>query len=80
MNSELAVKLDPDNYTCPDHHTDLTRQVLDALDEDGPPVAYGRGLLPGRKGGPRLFEVIVTCPGSAGGAPHELTCAGTWTR
>lgn len=80
MNGDLAVKLNPDNYTCPDHHTDLTRQVLDTLEEDWPPVAYGRRLLPARKAGPRPFEVIVTCPGAAGGGLHELTCAGTWTR
>lgn len=73
------MTLDPGNYTCPDHHTDLTGQVRDALDQDGPPVAYRRGLLPGTKAGPRPFEVIVTCPG-AGGQPHQLTCAGTWAR
>jgi hypothetical protein len=73
------MKLDPDDYTCPDHQTDLTSQVLDALDDDGPPVAYRRpGFLGGRKPGPRPFEVRVTCPG--GGQPHQLTCAGTWTR
>ena len=46
------MKLDPADYTCPDHHTDLTGQVLDALDEDGPPVAYPRLPLLGRKAGP----------------------------
>lgn len=75
------MKLDPDHYTCPDHHTDLTAQVLDALDEgDGPPVAYPRRHLLGRPAGPHPFEVIVTCPGPAGGSPHQLVRAGTWTR
>jgi len=74
------VKLDPADYTCPDHHTDLTGQVLDALDEDGTPVAYPRPSLLGRKAGPRPFEVQVTCPGGTSGGPHPLTCAGTWTR
>ncbi len=74
------MKLNPADYTCPDHHADLTGQVLDALDEDGPPVAYQRRPLLGRKAGPRPFEVMVTCPGDASGGPHPLTCAGTWTR
>ena len=46
----------------------------------GPPVAYQPLLLPGRKAGPRPFEVIVTCPGGASGGPHPLTCTGTCTR
>ena len=76
------MKLDPADYTCPDHHADLTSQVRDALEEDGgPPVAYRRGLLPGKKSGPRPFQVIVTCPGPAGSSqPYQLACAGTWTR
>jgi hypothetical protein len=73
------VKLNPAKYTCPDHHTDLTSQVLDALDEDGPPVAYDRQPLLGRTTGPRPFEVPVTCPGTDGRA-HQLICAGTYTR
>jgi hypothetical protein len=71
------VKLDPRDYTCPDHGIDLTGQVEQALEEDGPPLAYW-GLL-GRAAGPRPFEVIVTSPGTGGGA-HELTCTGTCTR
>ena len=54
--------------------------MLDALDEDGPPVAYQRLPLLGRKSGPRPFEALVTCPGDASGGPHQLTCTGTWTR
>ena len=74
------MKLDPADYTCPDHHTDLTGQVLDALDEDVPPFAYQRLPLLGRKAGPRPFEVQVTCPGDTSGGAHPLTCTGTWTR
>lgn len=75
------MKLDPAEYTCPDHRIDLTGLVRDALDEDdGTPRAYRRGLLPGRKAGPRPFEVIVTCPGSIGGQSHQLSCVGTWAR
>jgi hypothetical protein len=75
------MKLDPAEYTCPDHHSDLTSLVRDALeDEDGTPLAYRRGLLPGSKAGPRPFQVIVACPGPAGGQPHQLACAGTWAR
>jgi hypothetical protein len=74
-----AVKLDPAQYTCPEHHTDLTGQVLDALDVEGPPLVYERPL-PGRPARPRPFEVPVTCPGASGGSPHELTCTGTYTK
>jgi hypothetical protein len=35
------MTLDPDRYECPDHHTDLTELVQEALEELGP-VAYGR--------------------------------------
>jgi hypothetical protein len=76
------MNLDPVEYTCPDHHTDLSDQVRDALEEgDGPPVAYQRRRLLGRAAGPRPFQVIITCPGGAGGSgTHQLACAGTWTR
>jgi hypothetical protein len=66
------MALDPDRYECPDHHTDLTSQVEQALEEIGPPVAY-------RKPGARPFQVIVTCPGASGTGRHSLTCTGTHT-
>jgi hypothetical protein len=65
------MTLDPDRYECPDHHTDLTGQVEQALDELGPPVAY--------RPGPRQFQVIVTCPGTSATGTHQLTCTGTHT-
>ena len=69
------VKLDPAKYACPDHGVDLTSQVEEVLEEDGPPVAYLRLSLRGRRAGPRPFEVIVTCPGT--GQSHQLTAKGT---
>lgn len=66
------MTLNPDHYACPDHHTDLTGLVEEALDELGPPVAY--------QPGPRPFQVIVTCPGTSGTGAHTLTCTGTHTR
>jgi hypothetical protein len=66
------MMLDPDRYECPEHHTDLTSQVEQALDQPSPPVAY---RWPPR---PRPFQVIVTCPGTGTG-PHPLTCTGTRT-
>jgi hypothetical protein len=66
------MTLDPDGFECPDHHTDLTGLVEEALDELGPPVAY--------RSGPRPFQVIVTCPGTGGTEAHPLTCTGTQTR
>jgi hypothetical protein len=66
------MTLDPDRYECPDHHTDLTGLVEEALDDLGPPVAY--------RPGPRPFQVIVTCPGHSGAGAHPLTCTGTHTR
>ena len=72
------MKTNPDGYQCPQHHTDLTDLVQEELDADMPPVAYKRGLLPGRKPPPPTpFEVIVTCPGD--GTPHAQTCTGTYT-
>jgi hypothetical protein len=64
------MTLDPGRYECPDHHTDLTGLVEEALDEQGPPVAY-------RRPGARPFQVIVTCPGTDGTRAHSLTCIGT---
>jgi hypothetical protein len=75
------MTLDPATYTCPDHNLDLTDLVTEALDDDGPPIAYPRPRLPGRAGPrPRPFEVTVTCPGAPGSGPHELVCAGTRTQ
>jgi hypothetical protein len=35
--------LDPATYACPTHHTDLTDQVLDQVEDDGDwPFAYNR--------------------------------------
>jgi hypothetical protein len=62
--------LNPDRYECPEHHTDLTSLVEEALEEQGPPVAY----RPDRR-----FRVIVTCPGQGGTGSHPLTCTGTHT-
>ena len=43
-----AVILDPDTYVCPEHQADLTAQVREALEDDGPPLAYQRPTLLGR--------------------------------
>ncbi len=70
--------LDPDTYLCPEHQADLTPQVREALEDDDTPRAYKRPTPLGRGGpGPRPFRVIVTCPGTAGSAAHQLACAGT---
>jgi hypothetical protein len=71
--------LDPTSYSCPEHHTDLTAQVAEALDDDAPPFAYV-SVFRRKPAGPRPFQVIVTCPGASGSGAHELTCAGQWTR
>jgi hypothetical protein len=67
------MTLDPGRYECPDHHTDLTGLVEEALDEQGPPVAYRR------RSRARRFQVIVTCPGTGSTSAHRLTCTGTHT-
>lgn len=64
------MTLNPGRFECPDHHTDLTGLVEEALEDQGPPAAY--------RPGPRPFQVIVTCSGSGTG-PHPLTCTGTYT-
>jgi hypothetical protein len=71
------MKLDPANYTCPDHPIDVTDKVEAALDEDEdyPQLTYG-----GRRAGPRPFQVIVICEGADGSGKHEVTCTGTWSR
>ncbi len=61
------MTLDPERYECPEHHTDLTGLVEEAVEFLGPPVAF--------RPGPRPFQVIVTCPGGDTGA-HSLTCTG----
>jgi hypothetical protein len=65
------MTLSPEHYECPEHHTDLTGLVEEALDELGPPVAYRRD---------RPFQVIVTCSGTGGTGAHQLACTGTQTR
>ena len=72
--------LDPESYTCPDHHTDLTALVEEALEDEGADVAYKRTLRLGRPARPRPFQVTVTCPATAGSEPHPLVCAGTRAR
>jgi hypothetical protein len=67
------MTLNPDRYECPGHHADLTALVEEAVDEQGPPIAYRRPP------GPRPFQVIVTCPGADGTGAHSLTCTGTQT-
>jgi hypothetical protein len=72
------MNLQPGTYTCPNHRTDLTEQVREALDDgDAPPIAYWRFPVGRAAPAPRAFEVTVTCPGGA--EPHPLTCTGTWT-
>ena len=71
------MKINPDRYQCPQHHTDITELVQEELD-DMPRIAYKRGpLLGGKSPAPTPFEVIVTCPGN--GTPHQQTCIGTYT-
>jgi hypothetical protein len=72
-----AMTLDPTIYQCPEHHTDLTDLVTEALEEEGPPVAYF-GLR--KAATARPFLVIVTCPGANGTGTHRLTCTGTRTQ
>jgi len=74
------MTLNPERYECPEHHTDLTDLVEEALEDQGLEVAYG-GPLRGRKaGGPQPFRVIVSCPSTGGDGAHTLTCTGTQTR
>ena len=68
------MTLDPSTYACPEHHTDLTELVAEALEDGGPPVAYFRLR---KAAAPRPFQVIVTCPGANGAGAHQLTCSGT---
>jgi hypothetical protein len=71
------MTLDPSSYECAEHHTDLTGLVEEALEDDGPPVAYFR-----LRGKPATspFQVIVTCPGANGAGSHQITYTGTQTQ
>ena len=71
------MTLEPSSYQCPEHQTDLTGLVEEALDDDAPPVAY---FSLRKKPAARAFQVIVTCPGMNGVGAHQLTCTGTRTR
>jgi len=66
------MTLVPSSYACPTHSTDLTALVEEALEDDGPSIAYFRL----RKPAARPFQVIVTCPGADGAGAHQLTCTG----
>jgi hypothetical protein len=74
------MTLNPAQYKCLEHGTDLTELVEEALEDQGMDVAYGRPLLGRKAAGPQPFQVIVTCPGAGGTGAHSLTCAGTQTR
>lgn len=71
------MTLDPSSYECAEHHTDLTGLVEEALEDDGPPVAYFRLRS---KPATSPFQVIVTCPGANGAGPHQITYTGTQTQ
>ena len=72
------MTLDPDSYQCPGHQVDLTALVQEALQDQGPPVAYRPPWLSRAAPAERPFQVIITCPGTTGDpAPHPLTCTGT---
>jgi hypothetical protein len=60
------VQLTPATYVCPIHHVDLTPSVRQVLEEEPPPVAYGK----------RPFRVPVTCPGDDTSGAHQQICAG----
>jgi len=74
------MTLDPDRYECPDHHTDLTSLVEEALEDPGVPVAFRNPFGRRHVSSPRPFQVIVTCPGKGGSGAHALTCTGTQAR
>jgi hypothetical protein len=69
-----VLQVDPASFSCPTHGHDLTPQVVEALEERPPPMAY----RPGRR---REFEVLVSCPGDAPpDGPHQLACVGRYWR
>jgi hypothetical protein len=73
------VQLNPATFECTSHGVDLTPQVVEQLEELGPPVAYpGRHL--GRRSRERDFEVVVFCPGDrTAGDKHQVVCEGKFT-
>ena len=71
------MTLDPSSYECAEHHTILTSLVEEALEDDGPPLAYFRLR---NKPATSPFQVIVTCPGANGTGAHQITYTGTQTQ
>ena len=66
------LQLEPDSFTCPTHGHDLTPQVIEALEEHGPPLAFGK-----RK---RSFTVSASCPGERPDVAHQQVCRGWYWR
>jgi len=64
------VQLNPATYECPTHHVDLTAQIVEALEEQGPPIAYGD----------KPFRVQVSCRGDGTSGAHPLVCSGQYRR
>jgi hypothetical protein len=63
------MELAPATYRCGAHGIDLTESVREEVSSEVP-VAY-------RASRPRLFVVVITCPGD--GSPHDLRFAGQVT-
>lgn len=66
------LHLEPDSFPCPTHEHDLTPQVIEALEEEGLPMAYGKEKRP--------FAVPVSCPGEPPEGGHQQMCRGRYWR
>jgi hypothetical protein len=74
----VAMELEPADFRCSTHNTDVTSQVVEQLEDDEEIIVFGR--LGGRSG-TEAFEVVVWCPGPGGSeSGHKLACRGTRTR
>jgi hypothetical protein len=71
------VQLDPESFECASHNVDLTPQIVEQLEDMGPPVAFPAGKMLGRRSRQREFEVVVSCPGDGTpGNAHQVVCEG----
>jgi hypothetical protein len=78
----LALTLKPADYKCPDHHVDLTDQVVSLLQgEDIPVAGYDSFYYQIGKSSEtdRAFTVVARCPGKKATEAHDVECSGLYS-
>lgn len=74
------MRLDPDQYVCPEHDVNLTERVATQLSQD-PSIVVGFSVAQSsrrKKAVEEPFLVVVSCPGTKDG-PHDVECSGSYS-